>query len=539
MKLEKAINLATLVFAEKKDKQGRPLIFHPLRVAMGLTTEEEQVTAILLSAMQSSMFTKQMLFSVGISRQVAEALDDLMIRNEESLEKFAERIRCSDLAKKVEIAFLKDLKNEGLLDDQELKKCVKMLEILMEDKHENLKRVVVEHEQTQANSKTISESQLADFFLNYQMFVGVQLNKEQEEAVRLALTAKTCLIQGQTGEEIVQIIDVILKGLKKNTPYAHVGMVSGGTMSERECLKNQIHFEVEDIREADNLYFYDVIIVHAFSQVDPRQLIRMYGLFNPKTRIIFIDNTEQTAGENGVDISQFPMIPSVTLTKLLKSPEILSMDDKKLDRLRNVTAEQGDAALHNGDSQKLEFIELLTKLSNKPVANPLRDEVVESAIDNYEQARAIRLSTDQKNAIEQMLQNRVLLLTGAPGSGLTETVKGIVECTKHIDGESVIRLYGDTPYQSSYFYKRIGVSTFKLPSDLDSDGMVDLYIIDSPEEMNKEDLIRLVSHLEDLDYDSRVLIVGNPHAMRDYGFDVQAMASSFPVMELKKLRYQK
>ncbi|MBP1308900.1 hypothetical protein JOD82_001920 [Paenibacillus sp. 1182] len=536
MKLETAINLATLVFAGKRDNQGRPLIFHPLRVAMGLTTEEEQVTAVLRSAMQLSLFTKQMLLSVGISRQVADALDCLTIRGEEPLEKFADRIKHSELAKKVEIAILKDLKNEGLLDDQELKKCDKMLEILMEDKHETLKKMILEHEQIQANTKAISENQFADFFSNYRMFVGVQLNKEQEEAVRLALTSKTCLIQGRTGTEIAQTMDVILKALKKNTPHAYVGMVSGGTMSERECLKKQIHFEVEDIREAENLYFYEVIVVHAFSQVGPRELIRFYEQINPKTRIIFIDHTEQTTGENGMDITQFPMIPSVSLTKL-KNPEILSTD--KDDRQGKVNAEQGDAALQEDGSQKSGFIEVLTRFSNKSIANPLQNEVVASAIHNYEQARDIQFSTDQKNAIKQAFQNRVLLLTGVPGSGLTETVKGIVECIKHIDGESVIRLFGHSTYSSSYFSKRIGVSTFKLPSDLDSEVMVNLCIIDSPEQMNEEDLIKLVSHLDDLDYDSRVLIVGNPYAMRDYGFDVQAMASSFPVMELKKLRYQK
>ena len=45
--LERAIVIATEAHAGVRDKGGAPYIFHPLRLMLGMTTEAEQIAAVL------------------------------------------------------------------------------------------------------------------------------------------------------------------------------------------------------------------------------------------------------------------------------------------------------------------------------------------------------------------------------------------------------------------------------------------------------------------------------------------------------------
>ena len=71
---EKALQLALPAHLGQTDKAGAPYILHPLRLALSLQSEAEQVTALLHDVVEDSNTTIEDLSEAGFSAEVVEAV---------------------------------------------------------------------------------------------------------------------------------------------------------------------------------------------------------------------------------------------------------------------------------------------------------------------------------------------------------------------------------------------------------------------------------------------------------------------------------
>lgn len=99
-------------------------------------------------------------------------------------------------------------------------------------------------------------------------------------------------------------------------------------------------------------------------------------------------------------------------------------------------------------------------------AYTIENEVVESAINEFEQAEGISLEEDQRKAVAMAVKNQVLILTGGPGTGKTTIVKAIIAVLKklHEYQDSDFTLMAPTGKAA----KRMSESTGKAASTIHS-----------------------------------------------------------------------
>ncbi len=113
--LEDAIALALRVHRGQVDKAGQPYILHPLRVMLGLETEEERIVGVLHDVVEDSgkddpakAVALDDLRRQGYSEEVVAALDSVTRSEGESYEEFILRLKPNPLARRVKLADLKD-----------------------------------------------------------------------------------------------------------------------------------------------------------------------------------------------------------------------------------------------------------------------------------------------------------------------------------------------------------------------------------------------------------------------------------------------
>ena len=106
--LELAIVIATEAHAGDRDKGGAPYIFHPLRLMLGMTTETEQITAVLHDVVEDSDWTLNQLRAEGFSEEVVRAVDHVTRRSDETYDAFAQRAGDNPVAARVKAADLMD-----------------------------------------------------------------------------------------------------------------------------------------------------------------------------------------------------------------------------------------------------------------------------------------------------------------------------------------------------------------------------------------------------------------------------------------------
>jgi len=106
-KLEEAIILATQAHAGQVDKGGAPYIFHPLRVMMAMTSEQDRIVAVLHDVVEDSDYELTNIASqFGVA--VYDAVDALTRRDGETYEAFVERCSKNTTARRVKLADLAD-----------------------------------------------------------------------------------------------------------------------------------------------------------------------------------------------------------------------------------------------------------------------------------------------------------------------------------------------------------------------------------------------------------------------------------------------
>ena len=106
--LERAIVIATEAHAGARDKGGAPYIFHPLRLMLGMTTEAEQIAAVLHDVVEDSDWTLDQLREEGFSGEVVRAVEHLTRRADETYAEFVHRAGEDPVATRVKAADLID-----------------------------------------------------------------------------------------------------------------------------------------------------------------------------------------------------------------------------------------------------------------------------------------------------------------------------------------------------------------------------------------------------------------------------------------------
>lgn len=106
--LAKAIELATRAHDGQLDKGGSPYIFHPMRLMLQLSKEEDWIAAILHDVVEDTDWTLEKLADEGFSREVVSIIDSLTRREGESYENYIGRLVHDPAACRIKLLDLKD-----------------------------------------------------------------------------------------------------------------------------------------------------------------------------------------------------------------------------------------------------------------------------------------------------------------------------------------------------------------------------------------------------------------------------------------------
>lgn len=114
--LERALEIAVEAHLGKVDKAGAPYLFHPMRLALKMGSEQAMITALLHDVIEDAGWTRDALEAEGFSQEVLDALECLSKRPEEKgsdagYEAFIGRITRNELARRVKLADLEDNMN--------------------------------------------------------------------------------------------------------------------------------------------------------------------------------------------------------------------------------------------------------------------------------------------------------------------------------------------------------------------------------------------------------------------------------------------
>ena len=101
--LETAIALAVRAHAGQKDKAGVTYILHPLRVMLKQNDDKHRITAVLHDVVEDTDITLGRIREL-FGSEVADAVDALTHRPEESQEDYLARVAANPVARKVKLA---------------------------------------------------------------------------------------------------------------------------------------------------------------------------------------------------------------------------------------------------------------------------------------------------------------------------------------------------------------------------------------------------------------------------------------------------
>lgn len=106
--IEKAIEIAARAHAGQIDKAGAPYVFHPLRLMLAVTGQNERMAAVLHDVVEDTAVTLDDLRSAGFPPEVIEAVDILTKREGESRLDAAVRASRNPVARVVKLADVED-----------------------------------------------------------------------------------------------------------------------------------------------------------------------------------------------------------------------------------------------------------------------------------------------------------------------------------------------------------------------------------------------------------------------------------------------
>lgn len=106
--LEDAIALAAKAHEGRIDRAGQPGIFHPLRLMLKMRSEKDRMAAVLHDVVEDTAWTLERLREEGYPEAVVQAVDCLTRREAETYDEFIDRVKTSEIARRVKIADLED-----------------------------------------------------------------------------------------------------------------------------------------------------------------------------------------------------------------------------------------------------------------------------------------------------------------------------------------------------------------------------------------------------------------------------------------------
>jgi (p)ppGpp synthase/HD superfamily hydrolase len=135
--LERAIAIAAEAHAGQTDKAGAPYILHPLRMMMGLTSDEERIVAVLHDVCEDCPgWTFERLRGDGFSEEILAALDSVTKREGEAYEEFVLRAAANPIGRRVKLADLRDnsdlsrITNPSVEDHERIAKYARAIELI-------------------------------------------------------------------------------------------------------------------------------------------------------------------------------------------------------------------------------------------------------------------------------------------------------------------------------------------------------------------------------------------------------------------------
>lgn len=108
---EDALILAAQAHKGQLDLAGAPYIFHPMRVALSVSTEPARIVAILHDVVEDTDITYDQLAEAGFSDEIISAVEALTKRPGEKRIEAAARAKAHPIAHQVKIADVMDNMN--------------------------------------------------------------------------------------------------------------------------------------------------------------------------------------------------------------------------------------------------------------------------------------------------------------------------------------------------------------------------------------------------------------------------------------------
>lgn len=109
--LEKAIEIAACAHAGVRDKQGEAYILHPIRVMMGVESEEAKIVAVLHDVVEDTAISLETLAGEGFGEQVLEALSRVTHEESQSYAEYVIGCHSNPIARQVKVSDLRDNAN--------------------------------------------------------------------------------------------------------------------------------------------------------------------------------------------------------------------------------------------------------------------------------------------------------------------------------------------------------------------------------------------------------------------------------------------
>ena len=106
--LDRALQIAVKAHRGQVESRGLPYVCHPIRIMLGMKTDEERIVALLHDVVEHTDWTFKALRKEGFRGRIVRAVDHLTKRPGEEYDAYIERLRPHRLARAVKIGDLLD-----------------------------------------------------------------------------------------------------------------------------------------------------------------------------------------------------------------------------------------------------------------------------------------------------------------------------------------------------------------------------------------------------------------------------------------------
>jgi (p)ppGpp synthase/HD superfamily hydrolase len=108
MNLDNALRIAVKAHRGRREGRGLPYALHPIRIMLGMRTDDERIVALLHDVVEHSDWTLKDLKKAGFSGRIVRAVDRLTKRPGEAYDDYIARVMPDPLARAVKIGDLLD-----------------------------------------------------------------------------------------------------------------------------------------------------------------------------------------------------------------------------------------------------------------------------------------------------------------------------------------------------------------------------------------------------------------------------------------------